>query len=151
MVSGGSCEGGLCARSPAARSVKQTLALSIGGWHFPRKGGWHLFGPRRRHRPFFRAGNTAGFQKVAGTFAGRCQPPFWLVLPAEPDAEASLALAVGARDHGEPVEIADGAVRIELQVRDVAARVVEVGGVQEIEHLESNLEVTVVRQHDLSE
>src|SRR5262245_3735891 len=48
-------------------------------------------------------------------------------LPAEAGAEADLALApvLRAGDHGVAIQIGDAAVRVQPQVRDVAARVAE--------------------------
>src|SRR6185503_15885626 len=101
--------------------------------------------------------NGSGKEKGTSNIALSLLPfPFSLfpsksASPAKPDAEARLAFAVGARDFRKPVQISNRAIRIELQVRDVATRVVEVGGVEEIEYLESNLHVGLARQHDLPE
>src|SRR6476661_5759175 len=110
MVSGEGCGGGLCAKSPAAMIATVTRTLNIGAWHFPPKGAWHLLGHGASHLLRF--------------------------LPAEPDSQTRLAFAVRARHFCKPVQIANSAVWVELQVRDVAARVIEMRGVEQVEHLE---------------
>src|SRR5216684_2415056 len=72
-------------------------------------------------------------------------------LPAEPDAQTDLALARGAEDFREAVQVANRAVGVQPQVRDVSAGIPELRPIEHVERLEPDLQTRVARHPELPE